>query len=79
VHLEVRIALELADLHERLPVGRRQPLLGPAIAAALRDPLFYGQVPRASDVIYTCVAAAVALLLGALVFNRVDDRIAVEL
>jgi len=46
---------------------------------ALRDPLFYGDLPHASDVIYTCVAAAVALLVGALVFGRVDDRIAVEL
>ena len=46
---------------------------------ALRDPLFYGVVPSAGDVIYTCVAAVVALLVGALVFNRVDDRIAVEL
>jgi lipopolysaccharide transport system permease protein len=46
---------------------------------ALRDPLFYGQLPQASDVIYTCVAAGVALLVGALVFRRVDDRIAVEL
>ena len=46
---------------------------------ALRAPLFYGELPHASDVSYTCVVAAVALLVGALVFNRVDDRIAVEL
>jgi hypothetical protein len=30
-------------------------------------------------VIYLVVAAVVALALGAFVFNRVDDRIAVEL
>jgi lipopolysaccharide transport system permease protein len=46
---------------------------------ALRAPLFFGDLPHASDVIYTCVAAVLALLVGALVFNRVDDRIAVEL
>ena len=46
---------------------------------ALRDPLFFGRLPRAIDVVYLCVAAAVALALGALVFGRVDDRIAVEL
>jgi len=46
---------------------------------ALRDPLFYGQVPAASDVVYLVVAAVVSLSIGALVFTRVDDRIAVEL
>jgi len=46
---------------------------------AVRDPLFFGKLPRATDVIYLCVAAAVALALGAFVFSRVDDRIAVEL
>ena len=38
-----------------------------------------GQVPRLGDVVYLVVAAAVALALGAFVFRRVDDRIAVEL
>ena len=46
---------------------------------ALRDPLFYGRLPSGGDVAYLCVAAAVALALGAFVFSRVDDRIAVEL
>ncbi len=46
---------------------------------ALRDPLFYGRVPHWSDVLYLVVAAAFALAAGAWVFNRVDDRIAVEL
>ena len=46
---------------------------------ALRDPLFFGVLPQLVDVIYLCVAAAVALALGAFVFSRVDDRIAVEL
>ena len=36
-------------------------------------------LPRLADVVYLVVAAAVALALGAFVFTRVDDRIAVEL
>ena len=50
----------------------------PAIEA-IRAPLWAGELPRAADVVYTCVAAAAALALGAWVFNRADDRIAVEL
>ena len=46
---------------------------------AVRDPLFFGVLPDAVDVVYLAVAAAVALGLGAFVFSRVDDRIAVEL
>jgi ABC-type polysaccharide/polyol phosphate export permease len=51
--------------------------LSPAIQA-LRDPLFYGRLPHASDVIYLAVASIAALALGAFVFTRVDDQIAVE-
>ena len=46
---------------------------------ALRDPMFYGRLPHVWDVVYLCVAAVVAMGLGAWVFSRVDDRIAVEL
>jgi lipopolysaccharide transport system permease protein len=46
---------------------------------ALRAPLYEGRLPRAADVVYLVVAAALALVLGAWVFSRVDDRIAVEL
>ena len=46
---------------------------------ALRAPLYEGRLPGGGDVAYLCVAAAVALALGAFVFSRVDDRIAVEL
>src|SRR6266550_3447600 len=46
---------------------------------AVRDALWSGSLPRLADVLYLLVAAAVALLLGALVFRAVDDRIAVEL
>jgi len=46
---------------------------------ALRDPLFYGVVPNVWDVVYLVVEVLVALAVGAWVFRRVDDRIAVEL
>ncbi|MDX6484602.1 MAG: lipopolysaccharide transport system permease protein [Gaiellaceae bacterium] len=51
--------------------------LSPLIEA-LRDPLFYGRLPGLGDTIYTVVVALLALALGAFVFNRVDDQIAVE-
>ena len=44
----------------------------------LRDPLLYGRLPGLGDTVYTVVAAVAALALGAFVFNRVDDQIAVE-
>ena len=46
---------------------------------AVRDALWLGHAPRAADVIYLAVAAVVALVAGAFLFRRVDDRIAVEL
>ena len=35
-------------------------------------------LPEVGDTVYLAVSAVVALVLGALVFNRVDDRVAVE-
>jgi ABC-type polysaccharide/polyol phosphate export permease len=49
------------------------------ILEAIRDPLFFGEWPRATDVLYAVVAAGVSLLLGALVFRQIDDRLAAEL
>ena len=46
---------------------------------AIRAPLWEGTLPAAGDVVYLCVAAVAALALGAWVFTRADDRIAVEL
>jgi ABC-type polysaccharide/polyol phosphate export permease len=46
---------------------------------AVRDTLWLGKVPRPADLIYLAVAAVVALSLGAFVFTRVNDQIAVEL
>ncbi len=45
---------------------------------ALRAVLFEGVAPATADTVYTAVAAVVALALGAFVFSRSDDRIAVE-
>ena len=45
---------------------------------AMRAVLFYGDAPAAGDTVYTIAAAIVALAVGALVFSRSDDRIAVE-
>jgi ABC-type polysaccharide/polyol phosphate export permease len=44
----------------------------------MRDPLFFGEAPAAADAVYVAVSAVLALALGALVFTRVDDRVAVE-
>jgi ABC-type polysaccharide/polyol phosphate export permease len=46
---------------------------------ALREAIWLGQAPRAADVLYLAVAAVVSLSLGAFVFSRIDDRLAVEL
>jgi ABC-type polysaccharide/polyol phosphate export permease len=46
---------------------------------ALRAPLWDGELPALADVVYLTVAAGVALVLGAWTFNRLDDRLAVEL
>ena len=66
------------DHHWVVQILRWGNPLTPSIEA-LRAPLFYGHVPRWTDVLYLVVAAVVALAAGAWVFNRVDDRIAVEL
>jgi len=51
--------------------------LSPAVEA-VRAPLFLGTMPFWGDALYLVVASAVALALGAFVFTRVDDVIAVE-
>jgi homopolymeric O-antigen transport system permease protein len=45
---------------------------------AMRAVLFAGDLPGAADTVYTIVAAVVALVVGAYVFSRADDRIATE-
>ena len=51
--------------------------LSPAVEA-LRAPLFLGELPRWTDTLYLVVASTVSLALGAFVFNRIDDQIAIE-
>jgi len=64
--------------HKLLDVLRWGNFVAPPVIA-VRDPLWRGQVPRAADVIYLAVAAVIALGAGALLFRRLDDRIAIEL
>jgi ABC-type polysaccharide/polyol phosphate export permease len=64
--------------HKLVDVLRWGNFLAPPIYA-IRDSLWLGKAPRAADVIYLAIAAGVALALGAFVFTKVDDRIAVEL
>jgi len=51
--------------------------LSPAVQA-VRAPLFAGDLPRWTDALYLVVSCGVALALGAFVFSRVDDQIAIE-
>jgi ABC-type polysaccharide/polyol phosphate export permease len=51
--------------------------MSPAVEA-IRAPLFLGHMPFWGDALYLAVAAAVALALGAFVFTRIDDQIAIE-
>jgi ABC-type polysaccharide/polyol phosphate export permease len=64
--------------HALLNVLRWGNPLAPPIYA-VRDALWLGHAPRLADIVYLVVAAGLALVLGAVVFSRVDDRIAVEL
>jgi ABC-type polysaccharide/polyol phosphate export permease len=51
--------------------------LPPAVLAG-RAPLFLGTLPHWTDALYLAVACAVSLAVGAFVFLRVDDQIAIE-
>jgi ABC-type polysaccharide/polyol phosphate export permease len=51
--------------------------LSPAVEA-IRAPLFLGKLPFWGDALYLVVATLLALALGAFVFSRVDDQIAIE-
>src|SRR4051794_32095139 len=65
--------------HEKLmQVLRWGNFVAPPVYA-VRDALWLGTAPRLADVVYLAVATVVALALAAIVFARVEDRIAVEL
>lgn len=51
--------------------------VSPAVEA-IRAPLFEGRLPFWGDAVYLVVACAASLALGAWVFTRVDDQIAIE-
>jgi lipopolysaccharide transport system permease protein len=46
---------------------------------AIRDPLFWGELPELGDIVYVVVAAGIALVVAAFVFRRVDDQLAAQL
>jgi ABC-type polysaccharide/polyol phosphate export permease len=48
------------------------------VVESFRAPLFLGEVPSTGNLVYLVVETLVALTLGAVVFNAVDDRIAAE-
>jgi lipopolysaccharide transport system permease protein len=48
------------------------------VIECFRTPLFLGEVPPTSYLVYLGVETVVALVLGAAVFSAVDDRIAAE-
>jgi ABC-type polysaccharide/polyol phosphate export permease len=49
------------------------------IVTAIRDPLFFGVMPRMSDVVYAFGVALAALVVASLIFRRIDDQLAVQL
>ncbi len=49
------------------------------IVEGLRDPLYFGRMPSATDVVYAFAVGFGSLALGALLFTRVDDRLVAEL
>jgi ABC-type polysaccharide/polyol phosphate export permease len=49
------------------------------VIEAIRDPLYFGRLPAAGDVLYSVVAGIGGLVLGAFIFRRLDDELAVEL
>jgi lipopolysaccharide transport system permease protein len=46
---------------------------------AIRDPIFFGEWPTVSDVVYCVIAGLAALVLGVLVARRIDDQVAATL
>ena len=49
------------------------------VLVSIRDALFFGQLPSVANVAYACGVGLASLLIAALVFRRVDDRLAAEL
>jgi homopolymeric O-antigen transport system permease protein len=49
------------------------------VVEAIRDPLFFGEWPALSDVVYSVIAGVGALALGVIVARRIDDQVAATL
>lgn len=49
------------------------------VLQSVRDPLFFGSLPRPADALYAVVAALVVVVVGALIFRRVDDHLAAQI
>ncbi|HEY3920701.1 MAG TPA: ABC transporter permease [Gaiellaceae bacterium] len=64
--------------HKLLDVLHWGNFVAPPVIA-IRDVIWRGHAPRVADVVYLCVAALIALVAGALLFRKLDDRIAIEL
>ena len=64
-----------------MPRSNSQPPAAPVLKVTPASPTaatISWTAPAAGDAVYTAVAAVVALAVGAFVFSRSDDRIAVE-
>jgi ABC-type polysaccharide/polyol phosphate export permease len=46
---------------------------------AIRDPLFFGELPQLGDVVYAFGVAIGMLVFAAFVFRRIDDQLAAQL
>ena len=46
---------------------------------AIRDPIFFGNLPQVGDVVYCVIASLVALALGVAVARRYDDQVGATL
>jgi lipopolysaccharide transport system permease protein len=49
------------------------------IVTAIRDPLFFGELPQLGDVVYAFGVAIGMLVFAAFVFRRIDDQLAAQL
>jgi lipopolysaccharide transport system permease protein len=46
---------------------------------AIRDPIFFGELPDLGDVVYSVIAGIAALVLGVFVARRIDDQVGATL
>lgn len=67
------------EQHELLVELLRYANVMAPVIEAIRDPLFFGRLPELADALYAGLAGAAALVVGALVFRRLDDELAVGL